>query len=248
MLSIERGLAVILSFREGRTRMSISDVARATGISRGAVRRCFCTLTELGYVAPLRHAYELTPAVLKLGYSRLGPSAVFDEAQPVLDRLSELLQASCSLAVLEGDDVAFVACSGARYLRFAPVSVGSRLPAACTSFGRVLMANADEAVRSNFVARVNVVRHTAQTLMDKNEMRLELERVRAQGFAIVEEEVEVGLRALAVPVRRSDGATIAALGVGVRATHADRLQLQRQMLPALLTAARELGATIGPSV
>jgi IclR family pca regulon transcriptional regulator len=245
MLSLERGLSVIRAFGEGRARLSIADVARATSISRAAARRCLYTLGVLGYVVAVDGAYELTPSILALGYSYLGSASVARAAQPILERLSDELHESCSLAVLDGDEIVYVARSATRRILSIRLAVGSRLPVACTSMGRVLIAYADEAVRTRFLTRTRLIRHTPHTIIDKNQMRVELERVRQQGFAIVDQELELGLRSLAVPVRRPDGTVMAAVNVGVHAARADRHGLQREMLPSLIKAAREIGATAG---
>ena len=245
MLSLARGLAVIRAFGEGRARLSIADVARATNVSRAAARRCLYTLGVLGYVASVDGAYELTPAILSLGYAYLGSASVARAAQPILERLSDELHESSSLTVLDGDEIVYVARAATRRILSIRLSVGSRLPVAVTSMGRVLIAFADEGVRARYLARLKLVRHTPHTIMDKAQFRAELDRVRAQGFCIVDQELEVGLRSLSVPVRRADGTVIAAVNVGVHAARADKQGLQREMLPALIKAAREIGATAG---
>jgi len=245
MLSLARGLSVIRAFGEGRARLSIADVAKATNISRAAARRCLYTLGVLGYVASVEGAYELTPTILSLGYSYLGSALVARTAQPILDRLSDELHESCSLAVLDSDEIVYVARAATRRILSIRLSVGSRLPVACTSMGRVLMAFSEDSVRARYLSRVKLVRNTPHTIVDKAQLRAEFDRVRAQGFSIVDQELELGLRSLAVPVRRADGAVMAALNVGVHVARADRQGLQREMLPALLKAAREIGAAAG---
>ena len=247
MLSLARGLSVIRAFGEGRPRLSVAEVARATGISRAAARRCLYTLSLLGYARSSDSAFELTPGVLALGQAYLGSAAVARVAQPLLERVSGELRESCSMAVLDGEDIVYVARAASRRILSVDLSVGSRLPAVCTSMGRVLLAFADEDTRSRLLARAKLVRHTAHTLMNKDELRAELDRVRQQGYAIVDQELEIGLRSIAVPVQR-DVTTVAAVNVGVHVSRADRQQLQREVLPVLRKAAEDIGAALGPTV
>src|SRR5690349_18698004 len=145
MLSLSRGLAVIRSFGEGRQRLSVAEVARLTSLSRAAARRALYTLSVLGYSKFSEGMYELTPAVMLLGHAYLGAAALAKIAQPVLERVSAQVHESCSLAVLDGDEVTYVARAATRRIVSLDVETGSRLPAYCTSLGRVLIANTDAA-------------------------------------------------------------------------------------------------------
>ncbi|MEO8483721.1 MAG: IclR family transcriptional regulator C-terminal domain-containing protein [Acidobacteriota bacterium] len=241
MLSLARGLSVIRAFAEGRPHLTVADAARLTGMSRAAARRCLYTLSALGYATSIDGAYTLTPAVLALGYTYIGSTSLARVAQPVLERVSDQLHESFSLAVADGDDIVYLARAATRRILSIGLSVGSRLPAACTSMGRVLLAFGPEAARAAFLARVRLPRHTPYTIVDKAGLRAELERVRQQGFAIVDQELELGLRSLAVPVRRPDGAVVAAINVGVQAGRVEGAILERKFLPALREAAAEIG-------
>jgi IclR family pca regulon transcriptional regulator len=245
MLSLARGLAGIGAFGELRTSLSIADAARLTGLSRAAVRRCLHTLSSLGYAVGTNGTYALTPKILTLGYAYLGSTPVARVAQPVLERVSERLHESSSLAVLDGDDIVYVARAATQRILSIGLSVGSRLPADCTSMGRVLVAFAPDADRQRYLARVKLQRHTPRTIVDKGELRAELDRVRAAGFAMVDQELELGLRSLAVPVRRHDGVVVAAINVGVHAGRVDARTLTRDYLPVLQDAAAEIGLAIG---
>jgi len=242
MLSLARGLSVIRAFGDGRTHLSVGEVAKTTGMSRAAARRCLHTLSVLGYASASDGRYSLTPAVLSLGYTYLGSMSLARVAQPVLERLSETLRESSSMAVLDGDEIVYVARAATRRILSIGLSVGSRLPAATTSMGRVLVAFSAEPARHAFLVRVKLVRHTPHTIADKARLRQELDRVREQGFAVVDQELELGLRSLAVPVRRPDGAVVAAINVGIQAGRADAAMLEREFLPALREAAAEIGA------
>jgi IclR family pca regulon transcriptional regulator len=248
MLSLARGLAVIRAFDSGEPALSIAEVARITNLSRAAVRRCLHTLSVLGYARGRNSLYELTPAVLTLGHAYLGSLVLSRVAQPVLERVSATLHESSSLAVLDGEDVVYVARSATRRILSIALSVGSRLPAACTSMGRVLIAFSDEPTQKSFLSRVKLTRYTSHTITDKTLLRAELTRVRTQGFAIVDEELELGLRSLAVPVHRADGTVVAALNVGAHAARADPELLSTKFLPVLRSAATEIGGAMGPSI
>jgi IclR family pca regulon transcriptional regulator len=247
MLSLARGLSVIRAFGEGRTRLSVAEVARATDISRAAARRCLYTLSVLGYARSNDGVFELTPAVLALGHAYLGSASLARIAQPILERVSSQLHESCSLAILDGDEIVYVARAATRRILSVDLAVGSRLPAAATSMGRVLLAFAEEASRTRLLNRMKLTRHTPQTIVDKNLLRAELNRVHGQGWSLVDQELEIGLRALAVPVRR-DGVVVAALNVGVHVSRADRQVLQRDVLPVLKDAAQEIGAALTPTI
>src|SRR5262245_13430865 len=150
MLSLARGLAVIRAFGSAPATLSIAEAGRLTGMSRAAARRCLHTLAVLGYVDGKGGAYRLAPNVLALGYAYLGSAAVPRAAQPVLERLSERLHESCSLTVLEGDEIVYVARAATRRILSVGLAIGSRLPAYCTSMGRVLLAFASDADRASY--------------------------------------------------------------------------------------------------
>ncbi len=243
MLSLARGLAVIRAFGSGP--LSIAEAARLTGISRAAARRCVHTLAVLGYVGGHGGSYRLSPRVLSLGYAYLHADAVPRAAQPVLVLLAEGLSESCSLAVLDGDEIVFVARAATHRIVSVGLSVGSRLPACCTSMGRVLLAFSSEAEQSNYLAHVKLVRHTRHSIVTRAAQRAELARARAAAYALVDQELEIGLRSLAVPVRRPGGPVIAAMSVGVQAARVDCETMVRHYLPALRAAAEEVGLAIG---
>jgi len=239
MLSLARGLAVIRAFGEGKPQLSIREVALATGFSRAAARRCLHTLITLGYATGADGVYELTPATLSLASNYLGSSSIARLAQPVLERVSAQLHESSSVAVLDGDDIVYVARAAVRRILSIGLAVGSRLPAPSTSLGRVLIANLDEAARARVLARIKLTRHTPRSLVDKADFRVELDRIRAHGYAIVDQELELGLRSLAVPILGAGRRVVAAMNVGVHAGRADRQTLVREFLPVLQQAAAD---------
>ena len=244
MLSLARGLAAVRAFGAGGSQLTAADVARVTGLPRASARRCLHTLSVLGYASGIDGRYELTPAILTLGQAYLGSVAVARAAQPILERLSDQLHESSSVAVLDGDEIVYVARAAARRILSVSLSVGSRLPAACTSMGRVLLASTDADARARFVKRVKLPRYTDRTITDRHALSAALDAVRAQGYAIVDQELELGLRACAVPVAGSDGRVVAAMNVGVHASRADAATLKREFVPMLKRAAQEIGATL----
>lgn len=246
MLSLERGLAVIRAFESGRGTLTVAEVAREVGISRAAARRCLHTLSVLGYASGVNGSYELGPSVLTLGYAYLASTPAARVAQPILERVTERLHESCSLAVLDGDDIVYIARSATQRILSIGLSVGSRLPAYCTSMGRVLLASSSDEDLARHLARITPERHTPRTIVQKRALRAEIERVRERGYALVDEELELGLRSIAVPVRRADQRVVAAVNVGAHAARVAPAMMEREFLPVLHAAASEIGRSIGP--
>ena len=244
MESLSRGLSVIRAFGGERPQLSGADVAAITGLSRAAARRCLHTLTVLGYATSSNGLFELTPAVLTLGQAYLGSASLASIAQPVLERVTAQLEEASAVAVLDGDEIVFLARAAARRILTVEVSVGSRLPAAATASGRILLACASDARRARFLSRVKLARHTPHTIVDRKQLRLELERIRADGYALIDQELELGLRSMAVPIHRADGMAVAAINVGVQAGRVDLKTMQRDVLPVLKGAARDLSAML----
>ena len=246
MASLGRGLAVIRAFSGGTGRRTIGGLARATGLSRAAVRRCLYTLHELGYVGlDDRGHYVLRPRVLSLGYAFLSSSSLVAAARPTLDRVSAIVHESCSMAVLEGDAIVYVARSAAsRRLMTIDLGVGSRLPAYCTSMGRVLLAGLEAPERTAYLARLVPVAYTPRTATRREALAEILDAVARDGYAIVDQELELGLRSLAVPVRDAGGHVAAALNVSTHASQVPVDELRRRCLPPLLRAAQELSVAL----
>ena len=246
MESLARGLTVIRAFGSGRRQLTGSDVSTITGLSRAAARRCLHTLSVLGYATSIDGRFELTPAVLALAQPFLGAASLATVARPVLARLCDRLQESSGVAVRDGEEIMFIARAAARRILAVEVSVGSRLPAAHTASGRVLLANENDEARARFLARVKLPRLTPRSIVDRKELRAELERVRSQGYAIVDQELELGLRSIAVPIRRGEeGPVVAALNVGLQAGRIDIRAMQREFAPVLGEAAAEISRALG---
>lgn len=247
MVSLARGLSVIRAFGDGQEPLSVADVAKLTTLSRAASRRCLHTLSVLGYANRVNGTYELTPAVLALGSAYVGSTALARSAQPVLERVSEQLHESSSMAVLDGDEIVYVARAATRRILSIGLSVGTRLPAYCTSMGRILLSALDDDTLKRYLARVRLVAHTPRTITDRADLKTMLERVRTQGFALVDQELELGLRSVAVPVQGPHGHIVAAINVGVHVGRGDGKLLEREFVPLLRDAADEISSMLTPS-
>ena len=245
MRSLARGLDVVGAFQHARPSLSISEVASLAHISRAAARRCLHTLAVLGYARAQDGSYRLTPKVLSLGYAYLSASPVARVAQPVLEEVSARLHESCSMTVLDGDEIVYVARAATQRIISVGLSVGSRLPAYCTAMGRVLLAFGADSDLDAYLARVTLVRQTPRTITELPVLRRELRRVRTDGYAVVDQELELGLRSIAVPVRHADGRAVAAINVGAQAARVDLETMTRDYLPILRAAADQIALAVG---
>jgi len=245
MTSLARGLAVIHAFQERKRQLTIAQISHRTEIPRAAVRRCLHTLMKLGYVTTDGRTYSLLPKVLTLGHAYLSSTPLAVTAQPVLDRLSEQLHEACSMATLEGDEILYIARSATpQRLISVDLSVGSRLPAYCTSMGRILLAALDDAALHDYLEHADLQAKTSRTLYQPLALIECLGQVRQQGYVIVDQELEVGLRSLAVPLRDAAGQVLASLNVGTHASRVSRQELETRFLPVLLAASQELSTRL----
>ncbi|MBT8768903.1 IclR family transcriptional regulator domain-containing protein [Metapseudomonas boanensis] len=245
MTSLARGLAVIHAFQERKRHLTIAQISHRTEIPRAAVRRCLHTLIKLGYVTTDGRTYSLLPKVLTLGHAYLSSTPLAVTAQPILDRLSEQLHEACSMATLEGDEILYIARSATpQRLISVDLSVGSRLPAYCTSMGRILLAALDDAALTDYLDHVDLQVKTSRTVHTREGLLASIEEIRRQGWVIIDQELEVGLRSVAVPVRDSAGQVLAALNVGTHVGRIGRQELESRFLPALLEASKELSTRL----
>lgn len=237
---LAKGLRVIEGFTADHPRQSISDVAEATGLDRATARRCLLTLTELGYAAHDGKYFTLTPRVLRLGTACLATLPLAQMVQPWLDQLSEELGESSSVSVLDEGEVVYVARAAQRKVMSIALMPGSRLPAYCTSMGRVLLAALPEAEARARLAAMDLAPRTPLTQTDPEALIVRLGQVRAQGYEVIDQEVEIGLRSIAVPIEDAHGRTVAALNLGlpVRDTPVD--DIPTRYLPALHRLQAEL--------
>ncbi|TFW20090.1 IclR family transcriptional regulator domain-containing protein [Duganella callida] len=244
MTSLARGLAVLQAFSDARQPQTIAGISQKTGIPRAAVRRCLHTLRELGYVDAELNNFSLRPKVLTLGYSYLSSTPLTVSAQPYLNNISRALNESSSLAVLEEDEVLYVARSATSRVMSVALNTGSRLPAYCTSLGRVMLSHLPDAELDAYLARVSLRPMTPNTIVDKQRLHEVLRQVRRDGYAINDEELEIGLRSIAVPVRGASGAVVAALNVGTQAARISVERLRDEFLPVLQRSAQELAVLL----
>jgi IclR family transcriptional regulator, pca regulon regulatory protein len=242
--SLDRGLAVIRCFSSERPSLTLSEVAERTGLTRAAARRFLLTLQELGYVGSTGRQFSLRPRVLALGYAYLSSFSVAQIAQPHLEDLAEELHESCSVSVLDGDDIVYVARASANRIMTIALTVGTRLPPYPTSMGRVLLAWLPPDEIDAILGRTPLRKLTEQTVVDPDELKQILATVWAQGWATVDQELEAGVRSVAVPIRDSSGKVVAAINASAHAARVPMRTLEKQFLPRLLDAARQIDAEL----
>ena len=241
MTSLARGLAVIQAFSDSKRQLTNAQLSAKTGLSRASVRRCLYTLAKLGFAASddSRHFY-LRPRILALGHSYISSMPIASAAQPVLEHVSRMLHESCSIATLDGVDIIYLARASVTRIMAVDLRVGSRLPAFCTSMGRVLLANLPPEEQEARIAQIDFVPMTERTVRSPEKLRQILKLVRRNGYAIVDQELELGLRSMAVPIQSPAGRVVAALNAGAHAQRASIQDLQVRFLPHLQAGAQEL--------
>ncbi|MEV5890011.1 IclR family transcriptional regulator domain-containing protein [Nonomuraea fuscirosea] len=238
--SLARGLAVIRAFSATEPELTLSQVARATGLSRAAARRFLLTLTDLGYVRSDGRLFALTPRVLELGYAYLSSLSLPEVADPHLERLAAEVGESASVAVLDGADVVYVARVATARIMRVTINIGTRFPAYCTSMGRVLLAALPPEALETYLGRAELRRLTSHTIVLPAALRAELDEVRGRGWAMVDQELEEGLRSIAAPIRDRAGRTVAAVNVSTHATRTSLQAARRDLLPPLLATATKI--------
>jgi IclR family pca regulon transcriptional regulator len=235
--SLARGLSVIRAFGHDAPRMTLSEVAARTGLTRAAARRFLLTLQSLGYILKEDNRFELTPRVLDLGFAYLSSRDLWEVATPYMEQVTERTRESCSASVLDGDDIVYVARVPTKRIMSIGLNVGARLPAFATSMGRVLMAALPPAALDAMLGRVEMPQLTVRTQTDRQRLAATIDIVRQQGFAVVDEELEEGLRSIAVPIRNKAGQVLAAMNVSGHASRTSVESLIRHTLPVLQDAA-----------
>ena len=236
--SLERGLSVIRAFSHDRPRMTLSDVARETDMTRAAARRFLLTLEHLGYVGSDGRQFYLRPSVLQLGYAYLSSFSVAEIAQDHLEKLAERLHESCSASVLDETEVVYIARASTNRIMTIGLSVGARLPAHCTSMGRVLLAALTPNELDRYLAHADLSARTDRTITGADALRKELDVVRKQGWCLIDQELEDGVRSVAVPIQDAQGKVLAAINVSTHATRVTLQTLREDFLPQLITCAR----------
>ncbi len=241
MTSLARGLVVLQAFSPEFYAMSVPQLSLKTGLHRAVVRRCLYTLAALGFVySPDNRHYHLLPRVLTIGHAYLNSSELARQAQNALDYLSKQLGESCSVATMDGDNILYIARASMKRIMKIDLGRGSRLPAYATSMGMVLLSELSEQELSEYFSRVKLQPLTEFTITDEQQLRKMLIKVKAQGYAINDQQLEIGLRSMAVPMYSRKGGVIAAMNVGTHAAHLSSADLQERFLPRLQRAAMEL--------
>ena len=245
MTSLARGLAVIRAFSDQRGSLGITRISELTGFSRAAVRRCLHTLAKLGYVSSGPRSFNLEPKILELGHAYFASTPLAPAAQPILDRLCETVHESCSVSILDGCDILYIARSSTTVrLLSVDLRVGSRLPAYCTSMGRVLLAFQPEETLQDYFAHAAFTAYTKRTITSRSQLLKELADARKKEYAIVDQELEIGLRSIAVPIRIRSGSVIAAMNVGTQAARVAIGELRERIYPQLRAAAQRLSSVL----
>jgi IclR family pca regulon transcriptional regulator len=245
--SLERGLSVIRAFDGEHRELGLSEVARATGLTRAAARRFLLTLVALGYMHFDGSRFSLRPRVLELGFAYLSSLSLPELAEPHMEALVARLNESSSISVLDDTDVVYVARVPTRRIMSITIAVGTRLPAFATSMGRVLLAALPDAELEERLARVDVRPFTPRTVKSHAELRKVLDQVRRQGYAVTDQELEQGLRSAAVPIHDASGTVVAALNVSVHASRASMHELRSRFLPPAREAAAAIDAEVRKS-
>lgn len=220
--------------------MTLTEVATATGLTRAAARRFLLTLRELGYVASQGRRFRLTPRVLELGYAFLSSLRLPEIAQPYLENVSRAINESCSICVLDRTEIVYVARCAAERIMSVTLSVGTRLPAHATSMGRVLLAGLPPEELDDYLRGVTLRSFTPKTVTDEVRLRRILAKVSERGYAFVDQELELGLLSIAVPLRNGHGRVSAAVNVSAHAGRITRVHMEKEYLPHLREAASEI--------
>lgn len=238
--ALARGLSVIRSFGKDAVNLTLAEVAERTGLTRPTARRFLLTLESLGYVNTDGKRFWLAPRTLDLGYAYLSSLSIWETAQPSMRAVVDTLNESCSMGVFDSGDVVYVARAAPRHMMSLQVNLGSRLPAFCTSIGRVLLAGLPSAELDAFFRHGTRRAFTPNTLTDEKTLRRVLQEVRQSGYALIDQEIEVGLRAIAVPIRTGSGRVAAGLSVGAHTGRVNKAGMIKTVLPVLRQRAREI--------
>jgi IclR family transcriptional regulator, pca regulon regulatory protein len=257
VVSLARGLDIIKAFgtsqpepdRPSNMRPSdaliLSEIAEKTGLARAVVRRFLYTLVELGYVITDGKYFRLTAKILDLGFAYLSSFSLPKIAERFLEEVTLETKESSSASVLDGDEIVYVARVQTRRIMSVSLGIGSRLPSFCTSMGRVLLAHLPPEELEKFFQTVKLQRFTEKTICDPEGLRKELRTVYRQGYALVDQELEIGLRSLAVPVFASSSRAVAAINIGTQAARTSKSELVQHFLPVLRQAAKNISSCIG---
>ncbi|WP_118184779.1 IclR family transcriptional regulator [Paraburkholderia phosphatilytica] len=242
--SFARGLAVIRAFNADRPEQTLTDVASVTGLTRAGARRILLTLQTLGYVEADGRLFRLTPKILDLGFAYLTSMPFWNLAEPVMEELVGQVHESCSAAVLDRTEIVYVLRVPTHKIMTINLSIGSRLPAYCTSMGRVLLSALDDATLDATLGASPIYAHTPRTVTDRDALKKVIAQVRAQGWALVDQELEGGLISLSAPIRNRSGRVIAAMNISGNAQRNSAKQMVKEFLPPLQQAAQRVSEMV----
>jgi IclR family pca regulon transcriptional regulator len=242
--SLDRGLAVIRAFGPDRERLSLSQVAEATHLTRAAARRFLLTLVKLGYVRSHGREFSLRPRILELGYAYLSGLTLPEVAAPHIEELVSRLHESSSISVLDGHHIVYVVRVPTKRIMTVTISVGTRFPAYATSMGRVLLGALSPAELDQYLSEVSLEPCTSRTVTDAGRLRQIVADAARQGYAIVDQELEEGLRAVAAPIRGASDVGMAAINVSAHASRVSMAALRSEILPVLLETAAQIEADL----
>jgi IclR family transcriptional regulator, pca regulon regulatory protein len=244
MATLAKGLALLGSFDKQRPTMTLSEAAKVTGFSRATARRILRTLAELGYVAQNGREFSLSSGILRLGFAYLATQSWIEQISPLMRQLSEEFHESCSAAILEGTEIVYVARFPARRIMSVTLAVGTRLPAFHTSLGRIQLGFLDDAEFWCRLRSLRIEAHTPSTITDVQALYERVREDHAQGFSIVDEELERGLRSIAVPIVDRAGQAIAGLNISTHSTRTTRNEMRERFLPRLRAVADQISTSV----
>ncbi len=242
--SFARGLSVIRAFGPKASEMTLTEVADRTGLTRAGARRILLTLQHLGYVAANDRKFYLTPRILDLGYSYLSSMKLWDFAEPVMEELVDKVHESCSVSVLDGTEIVYVLRVPTRKIMTINLSIGSRLPAYCTSMGRVLLGDLDDPALDAVLGQSELKAQTKRTVTHPVRLKTIIAEDRKKGWSLIDQELEEGLCSIAVPLIDFSGRTIAAMNIGGNVTRTSSADLIKKVLPELQAAAKKINTAL----
>lgn len=238
--SLERGLAVMEILARHPSGMTLTEMAEEAGLTRAGARRFLLTLVATGYATQAGRVFSLSPRLLTVARTWLGGASLWTFAAPIMREVAAQLNESCSAAILSGEDIVYVARVPGRRILSVSLDVGTRLPAFCTSMGRILLSDLAPAELDTFLGQTMIERRTPKTITDKRLLAEAIGKAKADGFAIVDEELELGLRSIAVPINDRTGRTVAAINVSTQSARFSVADMEREILPVLLAAKQRI--------
>lgn len=241
MLTLARGLQVIRAFGERRCPQTAAELSRRAGLPRAVTQRCLYTLSLLGFVSKHERRYVLTPLILSLGHAYFASTPFVSLAQPVLEELSATIKQTCALAIMESQEVMYLARSEVHRILATSLGLGSRLPAYCTTIGRVMLAQLSPAELQHYFDTVERPPYTEFTITAEHALREKIQQVQEQGYALADQEIELNVLAIGVPVRAASGKICSGLNVSIRSSQVPSKQLVSEYLAPMQAAAETIG-------